>query len=1003
MSELTFSSAGVSIREIDLSGPTNVQPSGIPAGVVGTSLEGPAFVPLTFGTVKDFYARFGKTDGEKFGPLAVTEWMRNANAVTYLRVLGVGDGTKRSSTDGSVTRAGFVVGQQEVQSNGIIGRNTKAYDEGDLGRTHFLGCFMSESAGSTYFSAAGIDHQYTSGSVPIIRGVILAASGVVLSLSGNNNATNVPLASAARAGTYNGYFTGSVDLSSGKQEFKLLLNGHINTSDYPNFMTASFDPTSQNYFAKVMNRDPELLEKAGYVLYSHYDIHPNIAVVTGSGLLNVADSTLHVNNVENVAFVITGSGGRNVGSTTYPNYESFTDRFRTAFSPFVVSQKFGSTSKNLFRIHALSDGVMKHLDRTTAVPGSNNKFKISIQNIASSKSSTDKFGTFDLVVRDFYDTDENAIVLEQFRGINLNPKSDRYIGRIIGDQNVYFDFDKVEGEQRLVIEGNHGNRSNLIRVEIDSEVENESVDPTALPVGFRGPYHLVTSGSSMLNVPGTGNDFMFANALARTREPPVPFRQNLKIGTGVSARSNNRLHWGVQFEKQTSATEYNKTLVFNPSLESYTKYFPMFNTTNLNVWVGNNEGVADLNGSILDADRFNKNLFTMENIQVKTGSDGKVDTSTVVDWIYVRQGGISANEANKTRALNVTTDFGVTSLKPLNKFTFFMQGGFDGVDIFNEEKSNLSDLAIRREINDANQGNENGPSVRAYKKALEIMGNSSEVDIQLLAIPGIRHTAVTDLAITTVEDPDRFDALYLMDIEEKDTSNNFVTGSSQLVDVSQTVSNFTARALDSSFGAAYFPDVLIPDPNEGNLVQVPPSVVVLGALALNDRIGHPWFAPAGFTRGALSSTQDISVRLNKENLDNLYEANINPLTSFPGQDGVVVWGQKTLQAAQSSLDRINVRRLLIDIRRKVRGVANSLLFEPNREETLNRFSAAINPLLQKIQEQQGLDRYKVIVDTTTTTQVDVENNTIRGKIYVQPTRTAEFVSIDFVVANAGNI
>ena len=175
----------------------------------------------------------------------------------------------------------------------------------------------------------------------------------------------------------------------------------------------------------------------------------------------------------------------------------------------------------------------------------------------------------------------------------------------------------------------------------------------------------------------------------------------------------------------------------------------------------------------------------------------------------------------------------------------------------------------------------------------------------------------------------------------------------------------------------------------------------MGAYAFNDRVAHPWFAPAGFTRGALNTVEMPSVKLNRTNLDDLYEADINPIAEFPGI-GITIWGQKTLQAANSALDRINVRRLLIDVRRKVRNVANSLLFEPNREETLERFTALVNPILQRVQEQSGVDRFKAVIDTSTTTQADVENNTIRGKIFLQPTRSVEFVALDFVVTNAGS-
>jgi len=241
-----------------------------------------------------------------------------------------------------------------------------------------------------------------------------------------------------------------------------------------------------------------------------------------------------------------------------------------------------------------------------------------------------------------------------------------------------------------------------------------------------------------------------------------------------------------------------------------------------------------------------------------------------------------------------------------------------------------------------------------------------------------------------------------MDLEEKDGDDAYVTSSAdQITNVTNTANRLAGRALDSSFAATYFPDVVITDSKTKTNVQCPPSVAVLGAFAFNDSVAHPWFAPAGFTRGHLSSVVESQVKLNRANLDELYTVDINPLTSFPHSSGVVIFGQKTLLAAQSALDRVNVRRLLINVRRKVKRVANSLLFEPNRAETLTRFSAAVTPILTQIQQQQGLDRFKVQIDTSTTTQADVENNTIRGKIYLQPTRTVEFISLDFVVTNAG--
>jgi phage tail sheath protein FI len=265
----------------------------------------------------------------------------------------------------------------------------------------------------------------------------------------------------------------------------------------------------------------------------------------------------------------------------------------------------------------------------------------------------------------------------------------------------------------------------------------------------------------------------------------------------------------------------------------------------------------------------------------------------------------------------------------------------------------------------------------------------------------MRHTSVTDYAIAAVEN--RFDALYIMDVEEKDQTDKFITGSLDLQrpSVQYTINEFANRNLDTSFAAAYYPDVVMQDPATRTNVVVSPSVAVLGAFALNDTVAHPWFAPAGFSRGALPRVLETQVKLNRSNLDDLYEVDINPLTSFADTNGVVVFGQKTLLASQSALDRVNVRRLLIEVRRRVRRIANTFIFEPNRESTLARFSAAVNPALQQIQAQRGLDRYKVQIDTTTTTQADVENNTIRGKVYLQPTRSLEFISLDFVVTNQG--
>ena len=562
MAELTFKSAGVSTREIDLSGPSQVRPSGTPAGIIGTANGGPAFVPITVATYGDFVARFGATDGEKFGPLAMNEWMRNSQAGTYVRMLGVGDGKKRLAT-GIVTSAGFVVGERLPQANGNIGANPEcgsvAGYSGSLGRTYLLGCFMSQSAAQTndvaykgLFKQSGMrggapgtsdglsapagggtrvglhldGDAFPKSAVPILRGVVMTPSGVMMSLSSSaafpgGNAPRpegrgsagvfVSGALAGVATTAHGYqgqavqaradqgwAVGDVNLANSGQQFCIFLNGLKADGGYNNVITASFDPKSPSYFANVLNTDPLKVEEAGHVLYAHWNVYPQYAVVTGSGLtipnssyytggtVNTDKGTLQVGQA---AFCVTASAGRNTSSATVPDFEGYQDRFTHASSPWVTSQNFGGKAKNLFKLHVLDDGV-----------AGNRKFKVSIENInkPTNTAAADQYGTFDLVLRDFYDNDRNPVAIEKFVKVSLNPQSERYIGRLVGDRNIYYDFDKNEGSQKLVVEGLYPNMSRNIRVELSDEVSDGRIDATALPVGFRGPKHLVTSGSSIV-------------------------------------------------------------------------------------------------------------------------------------------------------------------------------------------------------------------------------------------------------------------------------------------------------------------------------------------------------------------------------------------------------------------------------------------------------------------------------------------------------------------------
>ena len=478
MPQLKFKSAGVSTRVTNLTGPTSVQPSGIPAGVIGTAQKGPAFVPVTVATPQDYVVAFGEAvDYKANGPLASLEWLRNAQSLTFLRVLGAGAGQERDSTaQSSVAGAGFVVGQQQPQRpGGGFGTNIYANLGGKLGRTHFLGCYMKEVG--TVFSDAGKPSE----GVPVVRGVIMAASGVFVTLSSSNGATNSP-ATIGSDSAFNGSLTGSLVLESGRQEFVLILNGHKGTdATFPNVLTASFDPTAPNYIRNILNTDPLKLEQAGHYLYAEWRINPAIAIPGGDSVLKdeyllggVSGSSVY----EESAFITVGQDGRNTGAADQPNYEGFEDRYTTAESVFVISQKFGGLEENLFKISSLDDGEY-----------SNDKLKFSIENITPG-TSNNPYGKFDLIVRDFSDSDKQQIVLEAFRGVDLNPESQQYIARVVGDYKTFFNFDSSIGRQKLVTTGLYPNNSHYIRVEMAEKVETGQVDSSAIPFGFRGLPHL---------------------------------------------------------------------------------------------------------------------------------------------------------------------------------------------------------------------------------------------------------------------------------------------------------------------------------------------------------------------------------------------------------------------------------------------------------------------------------------------------------------------------------
>jgi len=868
-----------------------------------------------------------------------------------------------------------------------------------MGRIHFLGCSMTTSDNTQ-------DYLDSTSAVDILRGVIMFPSGVIPGLdmgtSNHGPSQTSYIASGDMPSTAYGEYGSGKDQGDriGDMDstgmFKLVLNGFTNTSNYNAHITGSMDPTSPIYFPSVLNTDPTKIQERGHYLYAHYDVPAGLASHSGTANNVYLTPGAHDHN----------SGDWATASSTYkPTFENWRQKFSHANTPWIMSQTLGNAPKKLFKFHMLDAGSIGH-----------GQIKVSIANIQKSTDPKSAYGKFDVQIRKADDLDSAPIILQSFSGLNLNPASDRYIARVIGDQNTFYEFEKNAGKQKLVTEGLYPNQSQYVRVQVVDQIESGAMEATALPIGFAGKNHLVINGDTLADDS--------TSASITLKEPALLYRHDVSIGQGNTKVVDARLYWGLQIQNVTDVAERNRASGTTSLAHNLTKHFP--SVGEYPAWVGDNRNAAQGSGSAdLDADAYNNNYFSLEKVLVRCKG---ADPSKAVDprfWheaVYIRDGNTSFNNvagspylsvengpnsdkhkdaANGYRYLDVSKDFAQSASKRFYKFTVPMQGGFDGLDIFDKDKADMSNLAAFREMSSNTSsvlGGPDGPTTAAFRKAIDILAEKSDVDIQLLAIPGMRDAGITDYAIDKTEE--RFDALYIMDMPAYDHDLNLVTTTAQETSVTNTAQTLVDRNLDTSFAATYFPDLVVQDGSTN--VVAPPSVAVLGAMSLNDSVAHPWFAPAGFARGALASTIEASVYLNRPNMDVLYNADINPITSFPNSgESVVIFGQKTMLQAQSALDRVNVRRLLIDVRRKVRTVANTILFEPNRESTLARFSALVNPILGRIQQQQGLDRYKVVIDTTTTTQQDVENNTIRGKIFLQPTRSVEFISLDFVVTNAG--
>jgi len=398
-------------------------------------------------------------------------------------------------------------------------------------------------------------------------------------------------------------------------------------------------------------------------------------------------------------------------------------------------------------------------------------------------------------------------------------------------------------------------------------------------------------------------------------------------------------------------------------------------------------GLSSQTGTKFDADLFK---FKGDNASLSTfGFHLSTNADSIVD--------VSGKTIYQTTSYDLEGQTDPTNNKLANinyrKFTFAACGGFDGWDIYRETRT-LGDQYIYGKQTYITGNTDHGgvfsttignSDYYAYLTGIETFANPEAIDINVFATPGINfydHSSLTSQAIDIIEN-DRADSLYVI--------------SSPNVDDAATVTGYLDDlGIDSNYSATYWPWIQVRDTDNATQLYIPPTGEVLKNIALTDNVSYPWFAVAGYSRGLVNAIK-AKKKLTLDERDELYKNRINPIATF-SDTGTIIWGNKTLQVKESALDRINVRRLLLRARKLISAVAVRLLFEQNDEQVRQEFLRLVNPILESIKKERGLYEFKVTVSSDVE---DLDANTLRGKIYVKPTRSLEFIDLEFVITPTG--
>ncbi len=999
MAEKTFNflSPGVFIEENDQS---QFTPAAAPEGplIIGRAERGPAIRPVKINTFREFVQTFGNPiaggdsgdmwiDGNysapTYAPYAAQAWLKNGGGVQFIRLVGHEHAEKETA--------------------GVAG-----WKAGTIGATHreggAFGLFVWPSGTSD-----GGDAPYGQEAVGTLAAVWYLTTGSIW-LSGN-----LPAGSAFAPGApHRGNSLLLEGVGTSKKNF------HVQVTNGAGSVTkdALFNFTKGNaeYIRKVFNTNPT---KTNSSIYDSADVETYWLGETFEDTLNNCYLDHPATGTVDISAQLAGASGWYGAILGLENAQDsnieHSDNNRGAAkskSGWFVSQHVGSaatfnfendTSK-LFRIVSHEEGTW-----------SQNNLKISIRDIQNAKNpDIDPYGTFTVLIRHLRDTDAKVETLESFPNCNLNKDSEHFIGRKIGTQYSHFN----STTRRLATLGTYPNKSKYVYVELATEIEYGTIQNKGLlPYGVFGPlrYRPFSISSGTLSTPlelaagtaldghvaGTANTYCVGGkaklsdafgelplatghqhntlllgltgldndnglATASVIFPSLQIRRNSKSG---SLSSPQQAYFGVYTDGNNG--------VLNKGMRDYLRPRP-----------GTKQSYVPTAAEGTEC----QYMFTLDDLKIMS-HEGASPTAGKHHAEYV-----SGSRAGETSITAVSGANAVLSLG-FNKFSTVLHGGTDGFDVTEREPFNNVDLSGKNE--------KNSYAYNSLVESIDISRDPDELEYNVAAIPGITNTAITALLLQRVEE--RGDALGIIDLQNDyvpDTERKLSEETTYLGSVDSAITSLTDRGLNTSYGCAYYPWVKINDNINNQLVWVPPSVVALGVMSFNDRVRAPWFAPAGFSRGGLSGGAgglpviDVRQKLNSDDRDDLYSNNINPIASFPNE-GVVVFGQKTLQLQASALDRINVRRMLLFCKRGITRIARGVLFDPNVQVTWNRFISEANPFLENVKADFGLVDFKLVLDETTTTPDMQDRNIIFARIFLKPTKAAEFIAIEFNITSQG--